>query len=113
MLPVFVFAQETSNNASWRLTETLMISFEGEELAHFYQLALCESSGRQSAMNVNKNGTIDRGLLQINSVHEPEARKLGLDYKNSIEDNVRMARIIYDRQGYSAWLTCSTKLGLV
>ncbi len=47
----------------------------------------------------------DSGLFQINSGHwEEEAKRLGLDYKNSIVDNVKMARYIADTQGITAWV---------
>lgn len=47
----------------------------------------------------------DSGLFQINSGHwDAEAKRLGLDYKNNIEDNVKMARHIANTQGITAWV---------
>lgn len=47
----------------------------------------------------------DSGLFQINSGYwDAEAKRLGLDYKNNIEDNVKMARHIADTQGITAWV---------
>ncbi len=47
----------------------------------------------------------DTGLMQINSrYHSKEAKRLGLDFENSIVDNVQMARVIYDTQGITAWV---------
>lgn len=47
----------------------------------------------------------DTGLCQINKRYwKKEAEKLGLDFENSIEDNVKMARHIYDTQGITAWV---------
>lgn len=74
---------------------------------------MCESSLRQSATHLNDNKTTDYGLLQINSTHFDKARTLGLDFVNSMKDNIEIARIIFDHQGYSAWLNCSTKVGLL
>lgn len=51
--------------------------------------------------------TKDYGLMQINQVHLPEAERLGLDVKNSVEDNLAMAKIVKARQGYKAWATYS------
>lgn len=50
--------------------------------------------------------TSDVGIAQINQVHWKRAKELGLDIFNSIDDNLTMAKIIYDEQGISAW-TCS------
>jgi len=47
----------------------------------------------------------DTGLFQINTSYwGREAKRLGLDYENSIVDNVKMARHIYDTQGITAWV---------
>ena len=47
----------------------------------------------------------DTGLFQISSSHwEEEAKRLGLDFENNIEDNVKMARHIADTQGITAWV---------
>lgn len=47
----------------------------------------------------------DKGLFQINKRYwGDEAASLGLDYINSIEDNVKMARHVYDTQGITAWV---------
>ena len=44
---------------------------------------------------VNKNGTIDCGLWQINDIHLPELKRLGLDRLDP-EDATKFARILYD-----------------
>ena len=59
------------------------------------------------------NGTVVRGVIdpddtgvcQINNRYwGAEAKALGLDYENSIVDNVKMTRHIYDTQGITAWV---------
>lgn len=50
--------------------------------------------------------TDDVGVMQINQTHWAQAKALGLDIFNSVDDNIKMGRIIYDEQGISAW-TCS------
>jgi hypothetical protein len=66
----------------------------------------CESNFRQF-----KNGeplmspTSDVGVMQINQVHWKKAKELGLDIFNSVDDNIKMGRRIYDSQGIKAW-TC-------
>jgi len=69
------------------------------------RIAYCESGFRQ----YDKNGktiespTKDYGLLQINrKVWGKKAIELGLDV-HSTEDNIKMARHIYDVQGIEAW----------
>jgi hypothetical protein len=66
----------------------------------------CESQFQQF-----KNGkplmspTSDVGISQINQIHWKEAKALKLDIFNSMEDNLKMAKIIYDKEGIKAW-TC-------
>lgn len=55
----------------------------------------------------------DTGLFQISSPHwDKEAKRLGLDYENSIEDNVKMARHIADTQGITAWVYYNQNLAM-
>lgn len=74
----------------------------------------CESGHRQFKEDGTTlmSPTSDSGFAQINWVHDVEAKKLGLDYKNSLEDNIKMARVIYDKQGIGAWV-CADKLGII
>lgn len=60
----------------------------------------------------NRNGTYDWGYMQINDVNLPEAEKLGYDIKNSLEDNIAYAYILYERNGYQPWV-CAAKLGVI
>jgi hypothetical protein len=52
---------------------------------------------------LNKNKTIDRGLFQINSIHEPTVRQLcgkgGLDLLLERECNLKVASYLYKRYG--------------
>ena len=56
---------------------------------------------------LNKNGTIDRGLLQINSIHEPIVRQLcgkgGLDLLLTQDCNLKVAAYLYKRYGLVPW----------
>lgn len=53
-----------------------------------------------------RSKTADVGIAQINQVHWPEAKALGLDIFNSADDNLKMAQIIYKTEGINAW-TCN------
>lgn len=76
----------------------------------------CESGLHQFRANgdplisgMNKNKTYDLGLSQINSSHWSEAKSLGLDIFHSLEDNLKMARVIYEREGINAW-SCNKRV---
>ena len=66
-------------------------------------IAIAESGGRPNAVSGrNKNGTVDRGLWQINSVH---------GYGTSSLDpkaNAKQAVGVYHSQGLNAWTTFKT-----
>ena len=55
-----------------------------------------------SAFNVNKNGSADYGLFQINNVHIPELVKAGIiDREDDLfipEKNIAAAKFLYDRK---------------
>jgi hypothetical protein len=62
-------------------------------------VALAESSGRSDAVHVNDNGTVDRGLWQINSVHG-----YGVSSFDPVQ-NARQAVSIWHGSGWGAWTT--------
>lgn len=68
-----------------------------------------ESHGDPNATNYNTNGSTDRGLFQVNSIHA--ARVAYLDQLYDPATNVRVAAAIYSEQGWCPWATAA-KLGL-
>lgn len=61
-------------------------------------IALAESGGDTDATNTNKNGSVDTGLWQINSIH---------GISGNLKDartNARAAKAVYDKQGFGAWV---------
>jgi len=65
-------------------------------------VALAESSGKQSATNHNTNGTVDKGLFQINSIH-------GKLSTYDLTQNVRAAiKISQNGQNWTPWVTYKT-----
>lgn len=55
-----------------------------------------------NATHVNTNGTTDRGVAQVNSIH---CGKVKGDCENlyDVDENLRVAKIVYDTQGKGAW----------
>ena len=64
-------------------------------------IANCESGLNQEAVS----HTRDFGVMQINEAtwHET-ALEMNLDYKGSVDDNLELARHIYETQGLEAWV---------
>lgn len=72
-----------------------------QAVANVTAIALAESRGVPEAVSpANTNGTVDRGLMQVNSVHGYDADAL-LDPAQ----NMAAAREIFDQQGWGAWST--------
>lgn len=75
-----------------------------EDSANAIAIATCESGLKPNAFNPNNpDGSLDGGLWQINSVHDAELKRLGLD-KYDPEDATKYARILYDRNGWMDWV---------
>ena len=61
---------------------------------------------------LNKNGSIDRGLLQINSIHKLTVRQLcgkgGLDLLLTLDCNLKVGSYLYKRYGLLPWKVVSS-----
>lgn len=73
------------------------------------RIAACESGNHQYSptngqvlMKVNNNGTIDVGVMQINSVWFAQASALGYDLTTE-QGNRNMAKWIYENKGTGDW----------
>jgi len=66
-------------------------------------VAKFESGFNPAAINFNSNGTLDRGLWQINTVWHNAAPFCEFDRLANPIDNVKCARVVYERQGLNAW----------
>ena len=90
----------------------------GLPVKDFSYIAYRESGCRIKAINarfdkhgnvtwtLNKNGSIDRGLFQINSVHKDTVKKLckgDLDTLLNVDCNMTVAKYLYDRYGLTPW----------
>lgn len=77
----------------------------------FAAIALAESLGNPLAAYVNSNDSVDRGLWQINSVHEKELVALFPEVKGDFRTacytpivNALFAVAVFQKQGYKAWV---------
>lgn len=69
-------------------------------------IAMAESGGESAAVGpTNSNGTRDYGAWQINSVH---ASILASGDWRNLDDNARMAKRVFDMQGFKAWTVFNT-----
>ena len=70
------------------------------------QIIQKESSFNPKATNLNDNGSIDRGIFQINSIHKNKVKNLNDLF--DVDTNIRIAKQIYDESGQSwrQWSTC-------
>lgn len=76
--------------------------FPAADQATMVAIAKAESGFRVDIVSKpNRNGTRDRGLLQINDVHKYDFLRLVRDARY----NVQCGKAIYDRQGLQAWST--------
>lgn len=67
------------------------ISFEtGVPYNDIEKVMWCESGYSATATHVNNNGSTDKGLLQLNSIHKEVGIKMGLDFYNP-DDNATFA----------------------
>lgn len=76
--------------------------FSGEGLAMAIAVALAESGGDASATDYDANGTVDRGLWQINSVHS--AYSAACDYDPPCAAAAAYAISSHGRD-WSPWVT--------
>ena len=94
----------------------------GLPIEEFTNIARRESGCNPKAINarfnkkgeviwtLNKNGSIDRGLLQINSIHKLTVRQVckgGLDLLLTTDCNLAVGSYLYKRYGLRPWKTSS------
>ena len=64
-----------------------------------------ESRCRPGAIHYNRNGTIDRGLAQVNSVNLGYLATYGITAPMLLDGywNLRAARLLFDLEGWAPW----------
>jgi len=87
---------------------TLLLHFEipKDSIDQMVCIAHAESNLKPKAVNrtLNRNGTIDYGLFQINSIWLKTCK---LTEKSILEprNNIKCAALVYKKQGITAWAT--------
>lgn len=73
-----------------------------------YAIAQVESNLNPSAINRNRNGSIDYGLMQVNSLHLPRLKAMGIDEQRllsepclSVDAGASILAGMIDRHGYT------------
>lgn len=69
-----------------------------------------ESGLRANAVNTkNRNGTVDRGVAQINSIHCGKVQGDCATALLDAETNIKIAKQLYDRSGFNPWYGVSCR----
>lgn len=84
-----------------------------KESKNALRVARCESGLDPDAIAYEKNGSISRGIFQINSVHEGTLyRKNETQKLFDPNFNIQIAYKLWKQQGWRPW-SCAKKLGIV
>lgn len=88
------------------LTQLLIsVGFTQSEAPVMVCIANLESSLRPNALNINKDGSKDWGLFQINDrFWLGECGVIQGDELWNIDTNVKCAKKVYDKMGFRAWV---------
>lgn len=65
-----------------------------------------ESSCRETAVGRNSNGTNDKGLFQVNSIHDATDRRYDPEYNIALAYKIYASRSRWDSSGWKAWSVC-------
>ena len=83
--------------------------FKGSLYKKAIVVAWCESRLDPKAVNKNRNGTVDRGVFQIND--GGTMQQLGITAKEAFDynTNIRAAKKLFNDRGWQPWV-CSKKI---
>lgn len=74
------------------------LGVSNQNIMTMIRIARCESGLREEAVNKNRNGTIDGGVFQINSVHKQKLSNV-FDFRFNID----YAYKLFLSQGFGPW----------
>ena len=86
--------------------------FDKEVPLPLIRVAFCESSLKHwdsegnVVINENSNGSVDRGLFQVNSIHQETLDNMNLDPSN-LYDNIDFALYLYNKNQLRDWSASS------
>lgn len=86
-----------------------MICAEDWNCAIALAIAKCESTLNEQTIAYEPNGTFSLGIFQINSVQFSRVENIG--ELLTAETNIKVAKAIYDEQGWSPW-SCAHNLNI-
>jgi len=98
---------EKTRKSTSRWEEDIAKTFPVSELPNVMKVMFRESSGKPDAVNENKNGSKDYGLMQINDIHAGNIReKFGYNMEDLFDPkkNLEVARWIWERSGWFPWV---------
>ena len=99
-------ATHLSNQNPEEVERLIWEHFGVENGAEALECAKAESGLRAGAINYNRNGSIDRGIFQVNSIHCGKIDGNCADALFDVEKNIEMAKSIFDDRGWQAWYAC-------
>jgi hypothetical protein len=82
--------------------EKMICKYQDWDCEVMYAIAKAESGGRCDAINLNANGSTDKGVLQINSIHGFSGDLFNCEY------NIKKAHEVWLNQSYQAWTVFNT-----
>jgi hypothetical protein len=96
----------SSKNKIYAAFKDILIrhGFKEHEIRNMFLIATMESGLNPSAVNYNRNDTVDIGLFQVNSVWH---RKCGVKPIElyDVDTNIRCALLVLRTQGLDAWVS--------
>lgn len=104
-IPVSSYALTYKEHIEQAPIKQLIVSFAviyGFDPLIALKIAECESSFNPKAFNINKNGTVDKSIFQINSIHQEEAKLNGFDITTPT-GNISMAILLMQKNKYRDW----------
>jgi len=87
----------------------MIIQVFGDDCKMALAISQAENGTRQCdrVSKPNSNGSVDTGVFQINSIHTPS--KATMEGLKDCLTNIKVAKTIYDRQGWQPWSVYKNK----